>query len=125
MRLAAALLAACSLTSCTQWVDPPQSLGDVNAGYRYVAIEPLPVAYPDYSACKSRTPGGTPDLLDAVHDMAARVSVLQISGEGSAKFAPVNVSASGSTYEVTQDFIAYDEATLRFEVPPNLAGGQA
>lgn len=116
-----AALACVSLSGCSEWLDPPQTIGDVNAGYRYVAIDPLPINFTnDFSKCGSLA-GSTPGLIDALHDLTARVSTQQISGEGSLSAPVVKVGASGSTYQVTQDFIAYDQTPLRFEVPAHLA----
>lgn len=115
MRLAIVLLAGCSLAGCAGWSKPPQTLGDMNAGFRYVAVDPLPVSYnPDFSHCPH---GGQHGVLDALHHLAARVSVEQISGEASGKIPVFSIGVSGNTYEVTQDFGAFDLTNLRFEVP--------
>jgi hypothetical protein len=119
MRKIVLLLAACALplAGCAEWIDPPQSIGDENAGFRYVPIDPLPVSFVnDFSKCVKE--GAPSDLLDALHDLSARVSVQQISGEAKASVPIFSVGASGSSYQVTQDFIAYDETPLRFEVSP-------
>ena len=116
-----AALASVGLTGCSGFLDPPRTIGDVNAGYRYVAIDPLPINFTnDFSKCSS-IGGATPGLIDALHDLTARVSTQQISGEGSLSAPVIKAGASGSTYQVTQDFIAYDQTPLRFEVPAHLA----
>lgn len=108
------------LSACAQWLDPPQSIGDVNAGYRYIAIDPLPVSFNNsFTGCPAPT-GATPGLMNALHDLTARVSTEDITGEASGSFTGVTAGASGRSYRVTQDFIAYDTARLRFEVPPGL-----
>lgn len=109
-------VAALPLGGCGGFLNPPQSVGDVNAGFRYVAIDPLPVTFGSFSGCTSRS-GGTPDLLDAIHDTAARVATEEITGEASASSPVINIGGSGRSYRVTQDFIFYDQAPLRFEVP--------
>ena len=109
-----------SLSACAQWLDPPQSIGDVNAGYRYIAIDPLPVSFNNSFAGCTAPAGGTPNLMNALHDLAARVSTEDITGEVSGGITGVTAGASGRSYRVTQDFIAYDTARLRFEVPPGL-----
>lgn len=109
-----------STAGCAQWLDPPQSVGDLNAGYRYIAIDPLPVSFvQDYSACP-RPAGTQPRLMDALPDLASRVSAEDVTGEGSASVPGVEIGGSGRSFRVTQDFIAYDTARLRFEVPPEL-----
>ncbi|HYE27943.1 MAG TPA: hypothetical protein VEA61_06900 [Allosphingosinicella sp.] len=115
--VAATALASLGLAGCSGWLEPPQSLGDVNAGFRYIAIDPLPVSFtPDFGKCGPGT-GAAPGLLDALHDLAARVSTEQVSGEASVNIPVFSAGGSGSSYRVTQDFIAYDETPLRFAVP--------
>lgn len=118
---------AIPLSGCAEWLDPPQSIGDLNAGYRYVAIDPLPVAFTNnFAACPSQ-PGVTPSLMHALPDLASRVATEDVTGDASASIPGVSVAASGRSYRVTQDFIAYDTARLRFEVPADLLtdGGAA
>ncbi len=108
------------LSSCAQWLDPPQSIGDLNAGYRYVAIDPLPVSFAnDFSSCPTH-PGVPAGLMNALHDLSSRVSTEDVTGEASGSVPGVAVGGSGRSYRVTQDFIAYDTARLRFEIPPGL-----
>jgi hypothetical protein len=120
------LTGSCLLAaSCNGVLEPPTSLGDKNSGYSYIAIDPLPVAHSGFAECTSRTRGGTPDLLDGLHHYASRISTRLISGEAGAKAGPVTVGTSGNTYELVQDFIAYDETNLRFKVAPGaLARGK-
>ncbi|HEY1606089.1 MAG TPA: hypothetical protein VGF77_10895 [Allosphingosinicella sp.] len=125
MKKSSILVCLLPLSACSSWLEPPQSIGDVNAGFRYVAIDPLPVSFTNYSTCTPRTTGQLPDLLDALHDLASRVSTQQIDVDANAKIPVVSASASGNKYEVTEDFIAYDETNLRFEVPSDLAPDQA
>lgn len=123
--LTAALVAP--LSACSQWLDPPQSIGDLNAGYRYIAIDPLPVSFTnDFSHCPAQT-GTTPSLMNGLPDLASRVSTEDVTGEANASVPGVTVGGSGRSYRVTQDFIASDTVSLRFEVPPDLlaAGGMA
>ena len=114
-----------STAGCAQWLDPPQSVGDLNAGYRYVAIDPLPVSFDqNFSGCPAPS-GAQPGLMDALPDLASRVSTEDITGEASGSVPGVSVSGSGRSFRVTQDFIAYDTARLRFEVPPELLQADA
>lgn len=119
-------VAALPLSACAQWLDPPQSLGDLNAGYRYVAVDPLPVSFDKNSLSGCPAPAGvTPGLMHALPDLASRVATEDVSGEASGSVPGVTIGGSARSYRVTQDFIAYDMTTLDFEVPANLlaAGG--
>lgn len=100
--------------SCNGVLQPAPSLGEKNSGYSYIAIDPLPVAHTGFAKCPRRTPGGTPDVLDGLPHYASRVSTRLISGEAGVKGGPATVGTSGNTYELVQDFIAYDETNLRF-----------
>lgn len=122
MKTKLVLIAACTipLASCAGWLDPPQSIGDLNTGYRYVPIDPLPVSFTnDFSRCPHQ-PGATPGLMNALPDLTTRVATEDVTGEASVTVPGVGVSGSGRSYRVTQDLIAYDMARLRFEVPAGL-----
>jgi hypothetical protein len=116
------IAAALPLSSCAQWLDPPQSIGDINAGYRYVPVDPLPVSFTnDLSACVAPA-GTTPGLMNALPNLASRVATEDTTAEASVTVPAVTAGGSGRSYRVTQDFIIYDTATLRFEVPSDLLG---
>lgn len=116
-------ISAFALAGCGQWAQPPRSVGDVNAGYQYVPVEPLPVSFGSLAKCA--TPDRpNPVLLDALHDLATRVATQQISGEATVRVPIFSAGGGGSTYKVTQDFIAYDETSLRFAIPPEFARGE-
>jgi hypothetical protein len=102
-------------------LEPPQSLGDQNSGFRYIALDPLPVSHGGFDRCAPRDPAGKPDLLDALPNLASRVATQTLSSSVGGGIAGVTIGVSGSSYEVIQDFIAYDETNLRFEVPATLS----
>lgn len=112
-----AALGAVALAGCNGRLDAPGTLGDANSGFRYVAIDPLPVAHQGFAACPARPPNATADLLDALPDSASRVAVRNVSGQVSGGIPIFKAGVSGSTYEVVQDYISYDETHIRFEVP--------
>lgn len=116
------LLAAASLPlgGCNGALNPPQSIGDKNSGFRYIPVDPLPVSYTGFGDCPPRTAGASADVLDALPDLSVRVGTRLISGEASGKGGPVTIGVSGNNYELVQDFIAHDETNLRFEVPKDL-----
>lgn len=94
-------------------MDEPSSLGEKNASYSYIPLDPLPVVIRNGRNC----PNGPLDakaLLDNLPDNAVRVAIRQISGKGDATLGPAVLGSSGSRYQVTLDYISADTANIRF-----------
>lgn len=111
------LLAVCSLVGCDHPLGAPDTPGAHNAGYTYVALDPLTVKIGSYGKCRSRTTGGQPDVLDALPDIASRVAIRSLSGEANVSAGPAALGVAGSEYEVVVDFAATDSTNLTFELP--------
>jgi hypothetical protein len=118
------MLPACLLAAaCNDPVREPQTSGARNAGYTYIALDPLPVAIGPYTKCRPRTAGAQPDVLDALPDIASRVATRSLSGEANFSAGPAAVGVKGKEYEVVVDFAATDTANLTFQLPAAATGG--
>jgi hypothetical protein len=141
MKMKLALLLACSgLAACeTFQLDEPRTIGEVNTGNNYIPVDPLQVDVllgsrlgsaatafdmrdARYIRCVARgaRPGDpdnrSADLMDALPDHTIRMAVRKVSGSARAGFAPVEISSSGSTYQVIVDSIFADTTNVRFGI---------
>ena len=148
MKKEVALLLACTmLAGCeTLQLSEPRTAGEINTGYDYIPVDPLPVTvladgldefgrFPPgttardmrrlrYIRCVSRDQmdgGGSDDddpadVMDALPDHTIRMAVRTLSGEGEGGFGPVTVSARGTTYQVIADSIFADTTNVRFAI---------
>ncbi|WP_146198008.1 hypothetical protein [Caulobacter endophyticus] len=113
MRSLLILLFGLSLSACaTVPLNEPISLGEKNAAYSYIPLDPLPVSVQNDKGCATtvRT------LLDNLPDNAVRIAIQQISGKTDATLGPAVLGASGNQYQVTLDYINADTANIRFLV---------
>jgi hypothetical protein len=122
-RLALALTIG-SLAGCGNPLDPPQTIGARNAGYTYVALDPLSVQIDTLSRCRPRKPGGPADVLDGLPDIASRVAVRSLSGDANLSAGPVVVGVEGSQYEVVVDYTATDTTNLVYSLPSASTAGR-
>jgi hypothetical protein len=123
MKYLIGLMLSCSLAGCSSLVNPPQTIGARNAGYSYIALDPLAVDVGSFANCRPRNPGSAPDVLDALPDIASRVAIRSLSGGANVSVGPFGVSGGGNQYEVTIDYTATDTTNLTFEIPGPAAGG--
>lgn len=96
-------------------------MGEVNANYDYIPLDPLAVqvavvpALTDdargrdrsqvrYWRCVPRRSGPDKhaDLMDALPDMTLRMAVEDITGQGNLSAGPLGVSGNGGQYRVTE-----------------------
>jgi hypothetical protein len=133
-RSIAALLVCIPLSACSTFpLMEPRTIGEVNANYDYIPLDPLSVqiavAPPladdargprrneeRYRRCAPRRTGKNADLMDALPDMTLRMAVEDITGQASLGIAPVSVSADGRQYRVTADSVNTDEVNVQFAV---------
>lgn len=106
-----AMLGGCA----TMPLNEPVSVGERNAAFSYIPLDPLPVRIENAKACVG-TINNAKALLDALPDNAVRVSVKQVSGKGGATFGPATLGTEGSQYEVILDYISADTANIRFNI---------
>jgi hypothetical protein len=108
---------SCLLLGCTSLVNPPQTIGARNAGYSYIALDPLPVDVDTFTRCPSRNAGAPADVLDALPDIASRVAIRTIEGDANVALGPFSAGGGGRQYEVTIDYTATDTTNLTFQLP--------
>jgi len=87
--------------------DLPKSIGEDEASYSYIPLDPLPVLFNRASKCS---------ILDALPDEAVRIAVGTYDATGSLSYGPGKVGLENHTYQVVLDYIDVDEATLTVEV---------
>ena len=133
------------LAGCGGILHEPRTLGEVNTGYNYIPVDPLPVTVladglvngafpPGTTALQMRTARFTrcvgrdaldgdveadddsADVMDALPDHTIRMAIRSLSGQGEGGFGPVKLSASGSTYQVVADSIFADTTNVRFAI---------
>lgn len=92
----------------------PSTLGELNNGYSYVALDPLPVRA-TLERCQSRRGDGQKaDWMDAVPDSAVRIAIDQLSGSANGTLGPVTLGTKGSSYRVVLDYVNVDTTNIRF-----------
>ncbi len=144
MKRIALTLLCTAVSACeTLQLEEPRTLGEVNTGYNYIPVDPLPVtvladgldangAFPTgttaevmrrrrYQRCVARGADGEPDddaadVMDALPDHTVRMAVRSRSAQGESGFGPVAISARGSTYEVVVDSIFADTTNVRLAI---------
>lgn len=109
--MGALMLGACS----TMPLDAPASVGEQNAGYSYIPLDPLPVRIANQKECP-KTISNSKDLLDALPDNAVRVSMREISGKSTFGFGPASLGTEGNQYEIILDYISADTANIPFRI---------
>ncbi|HEX8261488.1 MAG TPA: hypothetical protein VF547_01290 [Allosphingosinicella sp.] len=111
------VLAALPLAACgTMALDEPQSLGERNAAYSYIPLDPLPVFITNRKGCPTASASDPRTLMDSLPDNAVRIAIREIIGKGDVSLGPVAVGTSGSRYQVVLDYINVDTANIRFSV---------
>lgn len=131
-----ALLVCMSLPGCaTLPLLEPRTMGEVNANYDYIPLDPLAVQVAvipplandargrdrnqvRYRLCVPRRTGPDKhaDLMDALPDMTLRMAVEEITGQANLSAGPFSASGNGGQYRVTADSVNTDEITLQFAV---------
>lgn len=142
MRKQLILLFCCSyLAACsTLPLDEPRTIGEVNANFDYIPLDPLAINIafvPElqdtaagsermvarYRRCPSRRKNDPADLMDALPDNTVRMGVEELTGEGNLSLGPVSSSGSGRQYRVTADAVITDEVNVDFAVRRSGANG--
>ncbi len=94
-------------------LNEPQSLGEINASYSYIPLDPLPVDVSEQASCALKI-SDAKTLLDSLPDNAVRISIRQLSAKGGIELGPAAVGLENNTYQVTLDYINADTANVRF-----------
>jgi hypothetical protein len=127
--MALALLSGCS--SVNSYLHEPKSVGERNASYSYIPLDPLPVVSvagqscgPNYGNDVSELINKLGDdskfklknLLDSLPDNAVRMAIKQISGNANISLGASSVGMEGSRYQVILDYINVDSTNIRFSI---------
>ena len=115
-RLALTTIFVVALFACSPFPVPlslPQSSGEINSGYSYIPIDPLPVTSIRGEGCLDSDAVFT-NILSALPDNAVRVAVGKHDSNGTVTFGAAQLGSSGNTYQVILDYINADTANIRF-----------
>lgn len=105
-----------ALSGCAAGIlNEPKSLGEVNASYSYIPLDPLPVDILTNGQCKVDL-SNVDNLLDTLPDNAVRISIRKLGAKGGIELGPAAVGSEGNIYQVTLDYINADTANIPFEI---------
>ena len=101
------LFTLCGLNGCV--TNSPSTLGElsqVEGGYGYTPLDPLPVNL-----------GKDPqNFLDMMPDTTMRLAIGSFDASGNLNFGPVKMGVSGSRYQVIMDYIQYTTLSMPVSV---------
>jgi hypothetical protein len=120
----ALLLLFCALSGCAPFtpLTQPASLGERNAGFSYIPIDPLPVSFIEGWSCYDDSRKAIrPDrkylpVLDALPDNAVRIAIKEYDVRGKISLAAGSLGTEGKRYQVVLDYINVDSTNVRFAV---------
>lgn len=106
-----------SISGCaTTDLEEPRTLGERNAGYNYIPLDPLPVSAASLGRCVARSdkPNVVADFMDALPDNAVRIAIQDVSAAGQGALGPISLGTSGRQYRVTLDYVTADTTNIAF-----------
>ncbi|MFZ1431024.1 MAG: hypothetical protein WAS21_30210 [Geminicoccaceae bacterium] len=90
----------------------PQTMGEQNASYTYVPLDPLPVSSQPGNSCAVGQ--SFKDTLASLPDNAVRIAVGKYDSTGKLSFGPAQIGVNGNDYQVVLDYINADVTTIPF-----------